>query len=212
MKHRVGWIFFDLASTLIDESECDRQGILRMSEGTGVSFDELFTVMTEQFRRGEKGDKKAAEQFGFALPRWMCEYEMLYPDAAECLERLSERYRLGVIANQLPGTAERLKKFGIDGFFDVVIASAEEGIAKPDQAIFRLALDRAGCAPQEAAMVGDRPDNDIAPANSLGMTTIRIMRGFSQYAMPRSAVETPDFTIQHLKEIIFLSEIQTSKK
>ena len=195
MKHRVGWIFFDLGSTLIDESECYRQRILRMSEGTGVSFDELFTVMTEQFRRGEKGDKKAAEQFGFALPRWMCEYEMLYPDAAECLERLSERYRLGVIANQLPGTAERLKKF-----------------AKPDQAIFRLALDRAGCAPQEAAMVGDRLDNDIAPANSLGMTTIRIMRGFSQYAMPRSAVETPDFTIQHLKEIIFLSEIQTSKQ
>ena len=111
MKHRVRWIFFDLGSTLIDESECYRQRILRMSEGTGVSFDELFTVMTEQFRRGEKGDKKAAEQFGFALPRWMCEYEMLYPDAAECLERLSERYRLGVIANQLPGTAERLKKF-----------------------------------------------------------------------------------------------------
>ncbi|RKJ18050.1 HAD family hydrolase [bacterium D16-50] len=69
--------------------------------------------------------------------------------------------KAGIIANQSLGSEERLKKFGIWKYIDILVASAEEGIAKPDKRIFETALTRAGCKPEEAAMVGDRLDNDI---------------------------------------------------
>ena len=49
--------------------------------------------------------------------------------------------------------------FGILKYFNLVVASAEEGVAKPDKRIFEIALERAGCAPEEAFMIGDRIDN-----------------------------------------------------
>ena len=52
-------------------------------------------------------------------------------------------------------------------YIDLLIASAEVGVEKPDRHIFELALERAGCKPEEAAMVGDRLDNDIVPANEI---------------------------------------------
>ncbi|MBR4040277.1 MAG: HAD-IA family hydrolase, partial [Clostridia bacterium] len=57
-------------------------------------------------------------------------------------------------------------------YIDIVVASAEEGVAKPDKRIFEIALERADCKRSEAAMIGDRLDNDIVPANELGMYTI----------------------------------------
>jgi putative hydrolase of the HAD superfamily len=40
---------------------------------------------------------------------------------------------------------------------------------KPDPSIFRAALDRLGVAPENAAMVGDSPEDDVEGARALGM-------------------------------------------
>ena len=87
-----------------------------------------------------------------------------------------------------------------------MVASAEEGVAKPDKRIFEIALTRAGCKPQEAAMIGDRLDNDIVPANELGMYTIWIKQGNWVYAEPKEKLEYPDWTICSLKELEELVE------
>lgn len=47
---------------------------------------------------------------------------------------------------------------------DLVIASAEEGVSKPNPKIFEIALQRAQCEANKAIMIGDRIDNDIVPA------------------------------------------------
>lgn len=198
----IQWLFFDLGSTLIDESECYRRRILHMIDGSAVSYEEFFSAMMDFYRQSKKGDKLAAARYGCRLPPWESQYEVLYPDTKDCLERLRHTYRLGVIANQDSGTEERLRAFGIDRYFDVVIASAEEGIAKPDPKIFRLALSRAGCLPEQAVMIGDRLDNDITPAKKLGFTTVRVMRGFGRFAVPFSEEETPDYTVDNLRQLI----------
>jgi FMN phosphatase YigB (HAD superfamily) len=41
----------------------------------------------------------------------------------------------------------------------------------------KFRLKRAGCAPSEAVMIGDRIDDDIRPARSLGWKTIRVTQG-----------------------------------
>lgn len=102
----------------------------------------------------------------------------MYPEAKGCLERLKGKYKLGIIANQPVGTAERLRDFGILEDIDLVVSSAEEGVAKPDLRIFQLALERAGCEGRNAVMVGDRLDNDIAPAKRAEMKTVWVRQGF----------------------------------
>ena len=59
------------------------------------------------------------------------------------------------------------------------MASAEEGVAKPDRRIFDIALERSGCKPENAVMIGDRVDNDILPAKAVGMKTVLVGQGLS---------------------------------
>jgi HAD superfamily hydrolase (TIGR01450 family) len=47
-------------------------------------------------------------------------------------------------------------------------------IGKPSRPLFEMALERLGCAPDEAAMVGDSPEADLAGGRDAGMATIWI--------------------------------------
>ena len=87
-------------------------------------------------------------------------------------------------------------------YFDVVTASAEAGYEKPDLRIFRLALEQAGCNPQNAIMVGDRLENDIVPARQLGMKTIWVRQGFAKYQSVEKECEKPDYIIENIGEIV----------
>ena len=138
---------------------------------------------------------------GVDLTKWHKEDEVLYSDAYESLEILSSRYKIGIIANQSLGTKDRLEQHGILQYIDLVIASAEEGVAKPDKKIFEIALERGNCKPNNAVMIGDRIDNDIIPAKLLGMHTIWIKQGFGQYWNITQEVEKADCVVYSLMDI-----------
>lgn len=76
--------------------------------------------------------KCTLKEFGLNKMQWPCEYEQLYKGTHEVLELLHRRYKLGIIANQVLGTEQRLSNFGIRHFFDVIAASAEENVSKPN--------------------------------------------------------------------------------
>lgn len=91
--------------------------------------------------------------------------------AIEAVERLSGRFRLGLIANHPPPCRDRLAALGLLDRFEIVLLGEEQGVYKPDPALFLRALDRAGVLASECVMVGDRLDHDIAPAAAVGMAT-----------------------------------------
>jgi putative hydrolase of the HAD superfamily len=194
------WIFFDVGSTLVDEHKACRRRIEVGIRGTDLSYQQFYDRMIEFYKQKKKGDRAAFAFFGLPVPPWPSEDEQLYPGAAECLSTLHPICKIGIIANQRPGTEERLQNFGLLPYIDLIVASAEEGVSKPDPAIYQLALRRAGCLPEEAVMVGDRLDNDIRPANALGMHTIWVKQGFNGLAEPQTEEETPDYTVQNLTE------------
>lgn len=197
------WLFFDMGSTLMDETAAMERRIRDSIVGTDIPY-EVFTAKMAEFRRmGLREDHAAFAHFGIPMAPWPKGTEVPYPDALPVLTLLHERgYRLGIIANQPLGSEERLAGFGLRDFFEVICASAEEGIAKPDPEIFRRALTRAGCAPAEAVMIGDRTDNDIAPAHALGMQTILIRQGYGGYHIVHSPEEEPDETVDTLTELL----------
>jgi hypothetical protein len=107
--------------------------------------------------------------------------EAPYDEAEDVLRALSASFKIGVTANQSVSSPERLTKWGLMPYISTCLCSFELGLEKPDPAIFKLALDRAGCAASQAVIIGDRLDNDIRPARLLGWKTIRVLQGFARF-------------------------------
>lgn len=89
-----------------------------------------------------------------------------------------------------------LEEFGLDHLFKEVVESSVVGVRKPDPAIFRLGVAALGLEPAETVMIGDSPDKDIIPAQSIGCRTILLQgKNWSEVQC------TPDQTISSLQEI-----------
>lgn len=202
--NKIKWIFFDIGSTLVDESVAFRKRVEKTVANTNVSYDDFYNKMVEISKHNQKGYHKALEYYGLTMAPWNSDDEFVYPEAEECLRKLSKKYKIGIIANQVFGSEERLAKIGLLKYINLVVASAEEGVAKPDLRIFEIALNKAGCKAEEAVMVGDRLDNDIIPAHKIGMKTVWIKQGFGGYAELKEIEEDPDYTINNLNELLNL--------
>lgn len=197
----IKWVFFDMGSTLIDETIAMDHRIREVISGTDITYERFIERMLIYARQNKPADLETIKYFGLTKTSWHKEDEILYPDTKKCLRNIHQHYNIGIIANQSLGSEERLKKFGIWEYIDVLIASAEEGVEKPDIRIFEIALEKAGCEACEAAMVGDRLDNDIIPANRIGMYTIWIKQGSWKDAAPKDELELPDMTVDSLTEL-----------
>ena len=199
----IKWLFFDIGSTLVDETECYNQRIIDAISGTDITFEEFNEKRIEFSKQNLKGDIEAINFFGLIKTPWHKELEKPYPDAEKVLQQLSTKsYKIGIIANQSAGTAERLEKWGLMKYISLVLSSAEEGVANPEPEIFLRALSHAECKPSEAFMIGDRLDNDIYPAKKLGMKTVWVKQGMAVYQKPQNETYTADFTVSSLTEII----------
>ena len=88
--------------------------------------------------------------------------DLVIPDqkTIALIRSLKSRYRVVLLSNAMSGYLRyALDKCGIADLFDDVIVSAEVKLVKPDPAIFRLALNRAGVAPADALMIDDVQKN-----------------------------------------------------
>jgi putative hydrolase of the HAD superfamily len=105
------------------------------------------------------------------------------PGAPETLERLRGRgLRLGVVANWDWSLPEHLELLGLDRLVDTVLTSARAGAAKPDPAIFELALDELGVSASRALHVGDEPiDEEGARAAGLAFAPAPLSSAFSSW-------------------------------
>lgn len=199
----IKWIFFDVGSTLVDETEAYDHRVQDIIAGTDITFQEFDDMRIALARQGLDGNSAAIKHFGLTKTPWHSEDEVPYPDAKSTLAALIQMgYKLGIIANQKLGTAERLENWGLRQYFDVIVSSAEIGYAKPDKRIFEKALEMAGCTARESVMVGDRLDNDMIPAKALGMRTVWIKNGLAQYQSEELGKDIADVQIASLSELL----------
>jgi HAD superfamily hydrolase (TIGR01509 family) len=81
----------------------------------------------------------------------------LFTGLTETLERLSKKYKLGVLSNALPSRRHHeLKIDNIDKYFDVVIISSEEGVRKPNREIYEIAIEKSGYKKEEILFIDDK--------------------------------------------------------
>ena len=104
------------------------------------------------------------------------ELEYYCPEpGCQTLAELSTRgYRLGLLTNR--GNVERLhvlvEQLRLGGYFDMILASGEVGIQKPDPGIFAIALERLGASAATSVYIGDNYWADVVGAQRAGLTPI----------------------------------------
>ena len=212
------WVFFDLGNTLIDESVAITRRVEQIALEaaalgyTGLGPQELYRQielasadhavwpLSAALSAAGVLDSHAKQLAGTC--RYEHSFERLFPDTIALLEQVSCRYRVGYVANQSPGLSDRLAVLGIARYFRTGSDSGASNYSKPDIRLYQEALEKAGTTASAALMVGDRVDNDVAPAKRLGMKTVRIRQGYSRLQEPRGPDENPDWTISSLAELL----------
>ena len=120
-----------------------------------------------------------------------------FEDVIPALTVLKEHFTLGTLTN---GNT-RPASLGIDGIFDFQVLSVEHGgVEKPDPRIFQIAVDEAGCQPNELLHVGDHLEYDVLGSIRSGVRSAWVNRG---PAYPSLDVE-PDIEVATIQELVDL--------
>lgn len=106
----------------------------------------------------------------------------LIDGAAETVQRLAQRYRLGVISDSGLSIGKTLREFlkrdDLLDCFTCTTFSDEVGVSKPHARIFQLTLDQLDAQPHEAVHLGDLTHSDIAGAKAIGMDAVRMAANY----------------------------------
>jgi putative hydrolase of the HAD superfamily len=126
-------------------------------------------------------------------------YVRIDDHAAEVLQKLHRKYKLGIVSNfAIPECVLKLlDAHGLNQLFDVIVISGAVNKRKPSPEIFKQALHKLQVGAADTVFVGDTVDADIKGARSVGMKTVYIER------RPQKELEgvCPDQTIKSLSEL-----------
>ncbi len=174
-------VLFDLDGVLIDSFDvwvavlgdcCSARGLPRPSSdvvrrhwGQGIAADSRTLV------RGANPRDLAGEYVrGFERH---ADRVREIPGARALVRRLRDAgLRLAVVTNSPVRIAEQaLAGLGVSADFETICGGDEVAEGKPDPAVVRLALERLGVEPPQAAMIGDT-DLDVRAARAAGVHAI----------------------------------------
>jgi len=123
--------------------------------------------------------------------------------AKPLLRQAQTRCKVGLISNftHAPVIYKSLRKIGINGFFNAVVVSEENGWRKPSGKIFEDALKRLGVGAEEAVYLGDSPLEDIKGAKDAGLKTVFVASQFNSIKDLHSSGLKPDWVASDLKAV-----------
>ncbi|MEA1939172.1 MAG: HAD family hydrolase [Candidatus Caldatribacteriota bacterium] len=127
-------------------------------------------------------------------------YVKLFPETFRIINQIknNDSIHMGIISDVDNDYMDfQFKIFGITELFDSITTSEEVQTYKPEEKIFQVALNKAGCKGKESIMVGDSYEKDIIGGKNMGMTTIWI----NKFSGNNTDSDKADFVITYLKEI-----------
>jgi putative hydrolase of the HAD superfamily len=80
--------------------------------------------------------------------------------------------RTGIVSNSFVGAREReQERYGFEDLTDTIVYSHEVGVGKPDPAIYLMACERLGVAPEEAVFLDD-VQRSVDGARAVGISAV----------------------------------------
>lgn len=223
---RYRYILWDLDRTLWDFEYNSRKVLLRLAEEYIPSADHdrflssyarANDMLWTDYEAG-RIDKETLRKLRFSIPleesgitdadtvsamaeaylEGMLNEDRLCDNALEVLDYMKGLgCRMAVLTNGFSGTQHgKLKRSGIDGYFDAVVISEETGYHKPSPGAFRKGLESIGGKKEEAVMIGDSFTNDIEGAMIFGIDQIY----YNPKGLPCDG--GPTYSVGNLREIL----------
>lgn len=177
-------VVFDVGETLVDETReygtwADWLGVPRHTFvsvfgaviALGHDYREAFQIFQPGFDLAKEREARAEA----GKPETYGE-EDLYPDVRPALSKLRDMgVWVGIVGNQTLRSGRILRSLDLPT--DFIATSDDWGLEKPGIAFFEKVVEVAPGDADEIVYVGDRIDNDVAPAKAAGMRTAYIQRG-----------------------------------
>jgi HAD superfamily hydrolase (TIGR01509 family) len=161
-------LVFDVGETLVDETAM----WARAAGAAGITPFTLMAGLGATIAL-ERPHDDVWELLGIEQPAGTWTMDDWYPDARSCLERLrASGYRVCACGNTPAFVEQELAPL-----VDAVASSESLGVWKPAPEFFARVVELAGVPAEKIAYVGDRVDNDVAPAIAAGMAAVHIRRG-----------------------------------
>jgi mycothiol synthase len=169
-----------------DDHTAEWERRLALEPGTlrEILWGETWRKLSVSAITNDEYNQYVADQLGFpdaeAIDDFTDEFyagDRFNPEVLAAVRGLRGRYKVALLSNAWPGQYDVIReKFGIDvcDEFDIYINSADVGLRKPDPAIFHLALERLGVAPQQAIFLDDLLRN-VDSARELGIHTVQFV-------------------------------------
>ena len=132
----------------------------------------------------------------------------LRPDCVETLAELrASGLRVAVVSNIDDDYLHpMIARAGLQDLLHDWTSSEEARSCKPDAGIYRYACAKARCAPEQVLFVGDSPEQDIAGARALGMTTVLLREeGAPPPGSGVGASAEPHHHVSRLSEVLPLA-------
>jgi FMN phosphatase YigB (HAD superfamily) len=160
-----------------------------------LDADELVAGCLE--RQGLPADPAAISRIRRAMAIPIDERFQPLPGAGDLLRTIHELGLRTVIASNTywrdaDSYWEDFRLLGMAGDIDDIVTSVDAGHLKPHPAVFELAMRRAGASPEQGVVIGNREENDVEPALSLGMRAILVYPDDPTPKRTRADAEAPD--------------------
>ncbi|MBI4017115.1 MAG: HAD family hydrolase [Candidatus Aenigmarchaeota archaeon] len=209
-------ILFDFWGTVVENGTYSplRQSydILRPRMAFG-QFVQLFekAFMTSAFKEQAEGFQAVCDAFGVQPKPFIIEkligtwnknrmFAKLYPETIPVLGELKKKYKLALVSNCDSFTPQVVERLELDKFFDCMMFSFEIGKLKTDPELYAATLKKLGVKKNEALVVGDSLETDVAGANAAGISAVLV---------DRNGKREFDKKIQTIKELpVFLEGLK----
>jgi putative hydrolase of the HAD superfamily len=150
--------------------EARHKEVVTMFEEGKISLDQYLDRTV--FYQARKFSKEEFKSYMFSLSKPKTE-------VLEFARSLAGKYLMATINNESREMNEyRIKQFGLSQVCDLFVSSCYVGMRKPDEKIYRVALDMIQKTPDECCFIDDRPAN-IDGAAKVSMRTV-LMRDSAQ--------------------------------
>jgi putative hydrolase of the HAD superfamily len=185
---KISALFWDVGGVLLSDA-WDREQRQRTLQQFGMDEDEVefesrHEMLVSSFERGKISLQDYLEHTVFYRPRsftievftqHMLSLSQPYPDTLRLAKELTQsgRYLMSTINNESKElNLFRIQTFGLREIFSLFVSSCFVGLRKPEDGIYRLALEITQKPPGECCFVDDRPLN-LDSASKLGMHVIQ---------------------------------------
>lgn len=180
-------VFFDVGGVLLTNGwdHKEREVVLARFPVDPAAYEQRHEPADEEWEKGLITGEQFLARTVFFEPRSFTAAEfldamktqsrLLDHGAMEVVRKLREggRVKLATLNNEGRELNDyRISRFGLTRYFDAFLSSCYVGLRKPDQKIFRLALDVLQVSGSETVFVDDREEN-CAGAASVGMHAIQ---------------------------------------